>query len=106
MVAEAQELKQSAGGSVTDAVAGWLAPKYLLAAREKLSARKAPGAGKFCVCSFRTAQLLGAATMRRRGCNWTGKNWIGNGPTANCKRKRSFVNGFSGPKSARNFCQK
>jgi hypothetical protein len=36
MVAEAQELKSVAGGSVTDAVAGWLAPQYLLAAREKL----------------------------------------------------------------------
>jgi hypothetical protein len=36
MMAEARELKQAAGGSVTDAVAGWLAPQYLLAAREKL----------------------------------------------------------------------
>ena len=36
MVAEVQEFKQAAGGSVTDAVAGWLAPQYLLAAREKL----------------------------------------------------------------------
>ena len=38
MVAEADDLKRTAGGSVTDAVAGWLAPQYLLAAREKLSA--------------------------------------------------------------------
>lgn len=38
MVAEAEDLKQVAGGSVTDAVAAWLAPQYLLAAREKLSA--------------------------------------------------------------------
>ncbi len=37
MMAEARELKQAADGSVTDAVAGWLAPQYLLAAREKLS---------------------------------------------------------------------
>ena len=36
MMAEARELKQAAGGSVTDAVAGWLAPQYFLAAREKL----------------------------------------------------------------------
>jgi hypothetical protein len=36
MVAEAGELKAAAGGSVTDAVAAWLAPQYLLAAREKL----------------------------------------------------------------------
>ena len=36
MVAEANDLKRTAGGSVTDAVAGWLAPQYLLAAREKL----------------------------------------------------------------------
>jgi hypothetical protein len=45
MVAEAQELKSLAGGSVTDAVAAWLAPQYLLAAREKLSA--SDGAGRF-----------------------------------------------------------
>jgi len=38
MVAEADELKLVAGGSVTDAVAAWLAPQYLLAAREKISA--------------------------------------------------------------------
>jgi hypothetical protein len=38
MVAEAQALQQAAGGSVTDAVAGWLAPQYLLAAREQLTA--------------------------------------------------------------------
>jgi FMN phosphatase YigB (HAD superfamily) len=37
MVAEANDLKRTAGGSITDAVAGWLAPQYLLAAREKLS---------------------------------------------------------------------
>jgi hypothetical protein len=37
MVAEANDLKRAAGGSITDAVAGWLAPQYLLAAREKLS---------------------------------------------------------------------
>jgi len=37
MVAEAQDLRQAAGGSVTDAVADWLAPQYLLAVREKLS---------------------------------------------------------------------
>ena len=36
MVAEAADLKHAAGGSVTDAVADWLAPQYLLAAREKL----------------------------------------------------------------------
>jgi hypothetical protein len=36
MMAEVRELKQAAGGSITDAVADWLAPQYLLAAREKL----------------------------------------------------------------------
>jgi hypothetical protein len=45
MVAEALELKAAAGGSVTDAVAAWLAPQYLLAAREKLTATD--GAGRF-----------------------------------------------------------
>src|ERR1039457_7090301 len=42
MVAEAEDLKRTAGGSITDAVAGWLAPQYLLAAREKLSATDGP----------------------------------------------------------------
>ena len=37
MVAEAADLKRAAGGSITDAVADWLAPQYLLAGREKLS---------------------------------------------------------------------
>lgn len=45
MVAEAQDLKSAAGGSVTDVVAAWLAPQYLLAAREKLTA--ADGTGRF-----------------------------------------------------------
>jgi hypothetical protein len=45
MMAEARELKQAAGGCVTDAVAGWLAPQYLLAAREKLTATG--GTGRF-----------------------------------------------------------
>jgi branched-subunit amino acid aminotransferase/4-amino-4-deoxychorismate lyase len=45
MVAEATDLKRTAGGSITDAVAGWLAPQYLLAAREKLTATD--GTGRF-----------------------------------------------------------
>ena len=45
MVAEAADLKRTAGGSITDAVAGWLAPQYLLAAREKLTATD--GTGRF-----------------------------------------------------------
>ena len=45
MVAEANDLKGTAGGSITDAVAGWLAPQYLVAAREKLSATN--GSGRF-----------------------------------------------------------
>ena len=43
MVAEAEDLKRTAGGSITDAVAGWLAPQYLLAAREKLTATNESG---------------------------------------------------------------
>ncbi len=43
MVAESQDLKQAAGGSVTDAVAAWLAPQYLMAAREKLTATDEAG---------------------------------------------------------------
>lgn len=45
MVAEAQDMKSAAGGSVTDAVAAWLAPQYLVAAREKLTATD--GHGRF-----------------------------------------------------------
>jgi len=37
MVAEAKDLKRAVGGSITDAVADWLTPQYLLAAREKLA---------------------------------------------------------------------
>jgi hypothetical protein len=37
MAAEANELQQAVGGSITDAVAGWLAPQYALAAREQLA---------------------------------------------------------------------
>jgi hypothetical protein len=40
MAAEADELQQTVGGSITDAVAGWLAPQYALAAREQLAALK------------------------------------------------------------------
>jgi hypothetical protein len=43
MAAEAQALKAAAGGSVTDAVAAWLAPQYLLAARAKLTASAEAG---------------------------------------------------------------
>lgn len=38
LAAEADALQQAAGGSVTDAVSAWLAPQYLLAAREQLTA--------------------------------------------------------------------
>jgi hypothetical protein len=37
MAVEANELQQAVGGSITDAVAGWLAPQYALAAREQLA---------------------------------------------------------------------
>lgn len=60
MVAEAQELKAAAGGSVTDAVAAWLAPQYLLAARAKLTA--SAEAGRFEV--LRTF-MHDWATLRR-----------------------------------------
>ncbi len=39
IVAEARELRQAAGRPVTDAVAAWLAPQYLMAARDELSAK-------------------------------------------------------------------
>jgi hypothetical protein len=42
MAAEAADLKQAAGGSVTDSVAGWLAPQYALAARKQLSTASDP----------------------------------------------------------------
>jgi len=37
MAEEAKEMQEAAGGSVTDAVAGWLAPRYAQAAREHLA---------------------------------------------------------------------
>ena len=37
MAAETAELQRALGGSIIDAVADWLAPQYLLAAREQLS---------------------------------------------------------------------
>ena len=37
MAAEADELQRIVGGSITDVVAGWLAPQYALAAREQLA---------------------------------------------------------------------
>jgi hypothetical protein len=37
IAAEADELKHAVGGSITEAVAGWLAPQYALAAREQLA---------------------------------------------------------------------
>ena len=37
MSAEADELSRTVDGSITDAVAGWLAPQYALAAREQLA---------------------------------------------------------------------
>jgi len=37
MSAEADELGRTVSGSITDAVAGWLAPQYALAAREQLT---------------------------------------------------------------------
>jgi hypothetical protein len=40
MTTEACELQQTVGGSITDAVAGWLAPQYALAAREQLAELK------------------------------------------------------------------
>jgi hypothetical protein len=60
-VAEAQELKSVSGGSVTDAVAGWLASQYLLAARQKLT--ESNGAGRFEI--LRT--FLHDWTLLRRG---------------------------------------
>ena len=40
MAAEANELQRAVGCSITDAVAGWLAPQYALAAREQLAKLK------------------------------------------------------------------
>lgn len=40
MAAEADEIERAVGGSITDAVAGWLAPQYALAAREQLAELK------------------------------------------------------------------
>jgi hypothetical protein len=61
IVAEALELKKAAGGSITDAVAGWLTPQYLLAAREKLAG--AEGARRWEILRL----FVQDWTMLRRG---------------------------------------
>ena len=70
MVADAQDLKSAAGGSVTDAVAAWLAPQYLVAAREKLTATD--GAGRFEV--LRT--FMQDWAMLRRGDHMSDRLWL------------------------------
>jgi hypothetical protein len=40
IVAEADQLKHAVGGSITEAVAGWLGPQYALAARQQLAELK------------------------------------------------------------------
>jgi len=40
IAAEANELQQTVDGSITDVVAGWLAPQYALAARKQLAESK------------------------------------------------------------------
>jgi hypothetical protein len=40
MAEEADELQQAVGGSVTDALAGWLGPQYAMAARAQLAELK------------------------------------------------------------------
>jgi len=42
MTEEAKEMQEAVGGSVTDAVAGWLAPRYAQAAREQLEGLEGP----------------------------------------------------------------
>jgi hypothetical protein len=106
MVAEARELEQAAGGAVTDAVAGWLAPQYLLAAREKLAA--STGAGQFEV--LRT--FVQDWAMLRRGDHSAARLKLDREQldlqraTAGRKRKRNSANGSSGPKSAGNFSRR
>ena len=60
MMAEVNELKRISGGSITDAVAAWLAPQYLLAAQAKLPAMD--GAGRYEVLRLFTQD---SATLRR-----------------------------------------
>jgi O-glycosyl hydrolase len=45
IAAEADELKRTVGGSITDVVAAWLGPQYALAAREQFV--KLQGADRF-----------------------------------------------------------
>jgi len=42
MAEEAKEMQEAAGGSVTDAVAGWLAPRYAQAAKAQLEGLEGP----------------------------------------------------------------
>jgi hypothetical protein len=61
ITADAAYLKRAVGGSITDAVADWLAPQYLLAAREKLD--RAEGARRWEILRA----FVQDWTMLRRG---------------------------------------
>ncbi len=58
---EGADLKQAMGGSITDAIADWLAPQYLLAAREKLTG--APDARRWEILR----EIVQDCTVLRRG---------------------------------------
>ncbi|MGA2247526.1 MAG: hypothetical protein ABSH48_21280 [Verrucomicrobiota bacterium] len=65
IAAEANDLKSAAGGHVTNAVAGWLAPLYLLEARDKLTSLD--GTARFKVLPAFVQDLGHAAPWRSCG---------------------------------------
>jgi hypothetical protein len=65
MAAEVAELKRTVGGSITETLAGWLTPQYVLAARDQLAA-VANGAERWKVLRC----MAGDLTALRRGDQW------------------------------------
>jgi len=61
MAAETAELKRALGGSITETVADWLTPQYVLAAREQLDAANAAERWKLL------RLMAGDLTALRRG---------------------------------------
>ena len=72
MTAEANELQQAVGGSITDAVAGWLAPQYALAARAQLAELKGESRLKLLRAFVQDWALLrqGDQTAERLQIEW------------------------------------
>ena len=98
MAAEASELQQAVGGSIVDAVAGWLAPQYALAAREQLAELEGEDRLKV-LCAFMYDWVLlrhGNQTAERLRIE---REWLAVASrNAHLKWKRKIIIGLEKPK--------